>query len=236
MKQTKKFTMSYPELGQRGDRVKAVLERDVLEFMKYGYDDGIAETVRVKTEQFKAILPDMYWEGQKTLTTNNKEQLKGKLVEMLGEMAFKGKLALGSNSKEYATFRFSGMNRLTDQELVVYSKHVCKTAELYQEALAKRNIDGEMITLATEATTALDNAIDAQTEAIAVREQMSVKRFELGNELYDLIVELCEVGKRIWENTNEAFYHDYVLYGSNKSANEIQVTEEEADLVNSATE
>ena len=30
--------------------------------------------------------------------------------------------------------------------------------------------------------------------------------------------ELCEVGKRIWENKNEAFYHDYVSYGSNKSA------------------
>jgi len=137
------------------------------------------------------------------------------------------KLALGANSKEYASFRFSGITRMSDQELVVYSKHVCKTAESYKDALTKRNIDEVMLGEALEATTILDNAIDAQTEAISLREQMSVKRLELGNELYDLIVELCEVGKRIWENENEAFYHDYVLYGSNKSAEQANISEEE---------
>jgi hypothetical protein len=217
MKQSKKFTLSYPELSQRGDRVQLVVSRDVNEFTKYGYKKNIAVKLGEKTEQLKAILPDMYWEGQKTLSTNTKDQCKGKLVEILGEIAFKAKLALGADSKEYATFRFSGMDRQPDQQLVAYAKHVCQTVEFFIDQLTKRNVTPKLIIQTIDANTALDNAVDAQMEAISVREQKSVERMTLGNELYELIVELCDVGKRIWEHKNEAFYNDYVLYSSSKS-------------------
>lgn len=218
MKLIKKFNLSYPELSQRGDRVQTVIARDIKEFTEYGYKKNLSNEIGNKTEAFKAILPDMYWEGQKTLMTNAKDQCKGKLLEYLGEIAFKAKLALGANSKEYATFRFSGLDRLSDVQLVSYAKHVCKTAEYFKDDLASRNVTEEVINQTVEATKALDDTIDKQSEAIAIREQKSVERLKLGNELYELIAELCEVGKRIWEHKNEAFYHDYVLYGSNKSA------------------
>ena len=217
MKQTKVFTFSYPELSQRGDRVEKVVARDILEFVKYGYPETLATTVKEKTEAFKAILPDMFYEGQKTLATSAKDEYKERLISMLDEIGFKAKLALGAKSKEYATFRFSGITRLNDKELVQYSKHVCKTAEFFKDVLATRNITEEDIKNTMAVTNNLDDAIDAQTEAIALREQMSVERLKKGNELYELILELCEVGKRIWDGRNEAFYHDYVLYGSNKS-------------------
>ena len=101
MKQTKKFTMTYSELGQRGDRVQVVVARDVAEFIKFGYEETIPTKVGEKTELFKAILPDMYWEGQKTLKTNAKDECRSTLVGLLGEIAFKAKLALRNGSKEY---------------------------------------------------------------------------------------------------------------------------------------
>ncbi|GAB7088810.1 hypothetical protein [Marinifilum fragile] len=226
MKQTKKFTMAYSELGQRGDRVQAVVARDVAEFVKFGYEETIPTQVADKTKQFKDILPDMYWEGQKTLKTNAKDECRSTLVGLLGEVTFKAKLALGSGSKEYATFRFSGVDRKTDNELVAYAKHVCQTAEFFKEPLSKRNVTPELITQTTDATIALDDAIDAQAEAISIREQKSVERLAMGNELYELIVELCEVGKRIWEHKNEAFYNDYVLYASSKSTTQAEENEE----------
>jgi hypothetical protein len=217
MKQTKKFTMNYSELAQRGDRVKAVVSRDLTWFIKFGYKEEITSKVEEKTEQFKGILPDMFWEGQKTLKTNAKEECRNNLIGLIGEIGFKAKLALGNGSKEYATFRFSGMDRQSDVELVGYAKHVCQTADFFKESLSTRNVTPELIIQTIDANTALDDAIDAQTEAISVREQKSVERLTLGNELYELIVELCDVGKRIWETKNEAFYNDYVLYSSSKS-------------------
>jgi len=59
-----------------------------------------------------------------------------------------------------------------------------------------------------------------------------VERLAVGNELYDLIVELCDVGKRIWEHKNEAFYNDYVLYASSKSTSQ---TEENEDVIEETT-
>ncbi|WP_421917834.1 hypothetical protein [Marinifilum sp.] len=232
MKQVKGFKMPYSELGQRGDRVKAVVNRDVNEFVKFGYDETIPTKVEEKTKQFKDILPDMYWEGQKTLKTNAKDECRSTLVGLLGEIAFKSKLALGSGSKEYATFRFSGVDRKTDSELVAYAKHVCQTADFFTDQLNTRNVTTELITQTIDATMALDDAIDAQAEAISVREQKSVERLAIGNELYELIVELCEVGKRIWEHENEAFYNDYVLYASSKSTTQ---TEETEDVVEETT-
>lgn len=229
MKQTRKFTMTYSELGQRGDRVKAVVTRDLSEFVKYGYADTLPTKVEEKTEQFKSVLPDMYWEGQKTLKTNAKDECRNALIGLLGETAFKSKLALGNDSKEYATFRFSGMERKTDMELVAYAKHVCKTAEYFTDKLSQRNVTPELISQTNEAINALDDAIDAQAEAISVREQKSVERLALGNELYELIVELCDVGKRIWEHKNEAYYNDYVLYSSSKSTAQIEEEEDVAE-------
>lgn len=234
MKQSKKFRLSYPELAQRGDRVQVIVGRDIEIFIQYGYSETIADTVGEKTANFKQIEPDMFWEGQKVLTTNDKELCKEKLIGLIGEIGFKAKLALGADSKEYKMFRISGMKNMDDNELVSYGKHVCKTTELFMTKLATRNVTAEILTEAQEATIALDNAIDTQTEAIAVREQKSLGRLELGNELYDLIVELCEVGKRIWENKNEAFYHDYVLYSSNKSA-EAETDDTDIELAESET-
>lgn len=226
MKQTKIFKFSYAELAQRGDRVEKVVTRDIQEFIKYGYQEDIATVVKGKTEKFKAILPDMFYEGQKTLATSAKDEKRGQLVGMVDEIAFKAKLALGAKSKEYATFRFAGITRMNDKELVRYSKHVCKTAEFFKEPLATRNITEEDINNTMLVTNELDDAIDAQVEAIALREQMVVERMKRGNDLYRLIVELSDVGKRIWENTNEAFYQDYVLYGSNRSSNDDENKEE----------
>ena len=39
--------------------------------------------------------------------------------------------------------------------------------------------------------------------------------------------ECCEVGKRIWDGTNPAFYDDYLIYGSQTSINEEDVPEED---------
>jgi hypothetical protein len=220
MKSVKKFRLSYAELAQRGDRVETVVRRDATQFAEYGYTDGLPDEVATKTQEFKALESDMYWEGQKTLATDNKNFCRAKVTQDIEEIGFKSKLALGENSKEYRMFRISGMKNLNDKELVVYGRHVCITAKTFLDKLTTRNITEENIQKAEANVQNLDDAIDTQLAAIGKREQKSIERLEKGNELYELIAELCEVGRRIWEGKNEAFYQDYVLYGSNRSNEE----------------
>lgn len=229
MKQTRKFAMSYSELAQRGDRMITLVRRDISEFSKYGYTTDLPTTLRTLTDKFKRIEPDMYWEGHQTLATNAKNKSREGLTALLGEIGFKAKLALGESSKAYKMFRISGMKKLNDSQLISYAKHVCATASHFREKLASRNINDALLEACLLSVTELDNSIDNQTEAISLREQKSVERLDLGNELYQFISEACEVGKRVWENKNQAFFDDYVLYGSTKSS-AADDNEEETEL------
>ena len=218
MKQTRKFAMSIAELAQRGDRMVTLVSRDADEFSKYGYTTDLPAHLRGLTDTFKAIEPDMYWEGHQTLATNAKNKSSDNLTALLGEIGFKAKLALGEDSKEYHMFRIAGMRKLNDAQLVSYAKHVYATATYFKDKLATRNVDEALLAECSDAIQILDDAIDAQTAAISIREQKSVERTDLGNQLYATISELCDVGKRVWENKNQAFFDDYVLYGSTKSS------------------
>lgn len=229
MKQSRKFAMSYAELAQRGDRLVSLVSRDINEFAKYGYAADSPTILKSLTDNFKSIEPDMYWEGHQTLVTNAKNKNREKTTALLGEIGFKAKLALGENSKEYKMFRIGGVSRLKDSQLVTYAKHVCATAKYFIEQLASRNVDDALLAECLMAVTELDDSIDDQTEAISLREQKSVERLDLGNQLYQMISEACEVGKRIWENKNQAFYDDYVLYGSTRSS-AADDNEEEVEL------
>lgn len=217
MRKNTKFSMSFAELAQRGDRMFALVTRDQEHFTALGYAEDLPAQLQNKTNAFKALLPDMFYEGQQMLKTDEKSGHRQELKALLGEVRFRARLALGENSTKYRLFRFTSLTRLNDKELVSYAKHVIQTAQQMLPELAPRRVDQPMLDEIVAANTRLDDAIDSQAEAIAVREQKRVERVDESNSLYELIVELCNVGKRVWENKNEAFYDDYVLYSSSKS-------------------
>jgi len=73
----------------------------------------------------------------------------------------------------------------------------------------------------------LDDAIDEQRQIMSVREAKTFEREETANEIYSLIAEVCEVGKKIWDGKNQAHYNDYVIYGSTDAIEEDEEVEEE---------
>lgn len=220
--------MPFAELAQRGDQLSIWVTRDKDEFFKFGYPETLGADVKNKTDRFKEIEPDMYWEGQQMLATNIKNDSSELLKALLGDFRFRARLALGEKSTHFKLFKFKGLITLSDSDLVMYSKHVIKTAESFTAQLETRNIDAEVIGKIQTVMQELDDAIDTQQVAMGKREQKRAERIEFGTGLYSFMAELCDVGKRIWQNKNEAFYDDYVLYGSHKSA-EIEAGEPEVE-------
>jgi DNA-binding protein Fis len=165
------------------------------------------------------------------LKTEEKKGYREGLIAQISDLRFRAKLALGENDTRYRLFRFSSLSRMTDKDLVSYAKHVVQTATNLLPELSIRRVDQPMLDQILQHTSLLDTAIDIQAEFMALREQKQVERTAAANELYDRIAEACEVGKKIWENKNQAFYDDYVLYGSHKAA-EVTVDETEEPIVN----
>lgn len=211
------FNFSIGELCQRSDNLQHSYTRDETAFMKYGYDTSANQKLGDNTSKLKLIPSDDFFMGQQTLATDAKNQAKEALITNIYDLKSRVKLVYGLSSVEYNLFKFNKLNSLADSELIPYSYHVVRTAEPRLSELAKRMVTQESLDTLMANRETLDTKIDTQAAAISERREKSIERISLSNAIYEQVKELSEVGKLIWNKVNDAFYTDYVIYGSSKS-------------------
>jgi len=225
MKITTNFNFSIPELAQRADKILRSFDRDSEHFAGYGYDGAMRDKLGIITTQVKDFPSDDYYEGNQKIKTNEKRKVRDELEADINDLRNRTRLVYGAKSMEYGLFKFSSTTEMSDNDLVQYALHVVHIANPRLEDLKKRQVTQENINTIMTKRNLLDSAIDEQAGAVSLRKEKTVQRKHLANDLYKLISEVCEVGKMIWKGKNEAFYADYVIYGSAKAMAE-EVEEE----------
>lgn len=217
MNDIKIFKFSNAELCQRSDKLSLSFNRDQDEFLNYGYDASTIETLQTRTEVLKQFPSDAFYEGNQKLATDAKNNSRTTLEANIIDLRNRVKFVYGTKSVDYGIFQFGKIGDSTDSELVQIALHVCQVAEPRLDKLAERKVTAETIDEIKANRTELDDLIDAQAIAITERKEKTLERIKLANELYKQISELSDVGKLVWKGKNEAFYNDYVIYGSTKS-------------------
>ncbi|MCG8582410.1 MAG: hypothetical protein MI866_20970 [Bacteroidales bacterium] len=220
------FSFSIAELCQRGDKLQATYIRDKAEFTTYGYTEKTATAIGETTERLKVFPSDDYYEGKQRIVTNEKLVSRENLINNIFDLRNRARLVYGSSSVDYKAFNFKDIARHNDNELVQKALLVCQVAEPRLQDLSTRMVTKEMIDEIKKERQRLDDLIDKQATAFTLRREKKLERIRLANELYKLVAEISEVGKIIWKGRNEAYYMDYVIYGSSKS---IAQQTEEAD-------
>lgn len=223
------FGFSIAELLQRNDKLLIVIKRDAEQFKGYGSGNELHEKMGSLGYSLKEMPSNDYYEGEQKLLTNQKADIRLKLENDINDLRNRVRLTYGSKSVEYDIFRFGRTHQLSDNELVLHALHVVKTAEPRMEKLAGRQVTQSLLGSILGNRKLLDDIIDKQSIAKSQRSLKSLERKTLANELYSLISEACDIGKLIWQGKNEAYYTDYVIYGSSKSI--ADQTEEENDEV-----
>ncbi len=235
MNETTLFNFSVSELCQRADKLVMSYKRDQESFLRYGYTDEMGLMVTQKTAQLKEFLSDDYYAGLQKEATDAKTQVRTQLEKHIIDLRNRAKLCYGANSTDYNMFRFGKLSHLADYALVQYAFNVVQVARPRMEKLGERNVSPALLEAILEQRIHLDDAIDIQAEAITNRREKKHARIKLSNELYSLLSELCEVGKMIWKGQNEAYYNDYVIYGSSKTlesvGEEVESTTESSDSI-----
>lgn len=165
--------------------------------------------------------------GNRCSKTEDKKRFQQSLEDQLINLRFRAKMALGEQSVEYRALRFGKIQTMKEQDLIIFANHVSTTCREMLEKLAQRNITESMLEDLDVTTQQLDDAIDEQKKMISTREAKSFEREEKANAIYTQIAEMCEVGKKIWEEENEAYYNDYVIYGSKEAVTEDEETQAE---------
>ncbi|WP_338393390.1 hypothetical protein [Fulvitalea axinellae] len=221
-----KFTHS--EFLQVCDSVYGALNRDIAVFSDYGIQATFSESYKTKIDTLREIMPDEYWEGQQMLKTSAKDILRRSIERQIGDLRFRMKLAFGDNSPEYRHFKFGKFTSFTDAELISHAKRVASAARGMLDKLANRGVTEEELTALDIDRKGMDQSIDDLTEAKRTRQAMTMERSMLLGELYRMVTEVCEIGKHVWKEDNEAKYKEYVLYGSRSKKVE-ELTEDKQD-------
>ena len=225
-KPTFTFGFSLSELIQRNDKVLQFIVRDAAEFTRFGYGDPWRAGIEYVAGELRQLLPDDYYAAQQKHKTQLKNDCRKKLERFIGDLRIRAKYALGEKSYDYQMYNFTKIGILNDKELITFTLHIKRTAQDHMTQLALRNVDQLLLDHIDAACQQLDDAIDDQQLAVSERREMRFKRTQLANQLYQFISEACDIGKNIWNGTNDAYYTDYVIYGSKQTIDEVEELEE----------
>ncbi|MBI9065502.1 MAG: hypothetical protein JEZ14_26185 [Marinilabiliaceae bacterium] len=225
-KATFTFGFSLSELIQRNDKVLQFIARDAADFTRFGYGEPWRTGIEQTAGALRLILPDDYYGAQQKHKTQLKNDCRKHLERFIGDLRIRAKYSLGEKSYDYQMYNFTKIGTLNDKELITFTLHIIKIAQNQLAHLALRNADQTLIDNIETSRQELDDAIDDQQMAVSERREMRFKRTQLANQLYQFISEACDIGKNIWNGTNDAYYTDYVIYGSKQTIDEVEELEE----------
>ena len=190
-------------------------KRDRKEFEQYGYDINRLKTFHTICEQFRKLPDDDEVLGDQMLMTEKKttaaDKLKGAIRSIMTRVAMK----YNNRSGRYRKFGTSKMGDMTDAQLLFCGRRVARVARQQIDFLAEVGVNENVIQRVTEACRVFENAMHLQQDKVADRDITVERRTEQGNKMYQELVTLCNIGKDIWVEKDNAKYENYTIYESN---------------------
>jgi hypothetical protein len=211
------FNLTYPELITTANAIHTFMLRDTTEFAGFGILALDITAFKTKIDTFGALPTDDELLAVLKSSTANKETLSNELRIMLRGIDQRAYLAFSSDEGKYGLFHTGSLSKLTDSELLVFGRQVKRSCDLYHTELLVYGLTALMITALNTLNNDFETSMDTQQTAISARDAATNNRAKKAMELYELMMKYCDVGKTIWYETNEAYYNDYVIFGTSSS-------------------
>ena len=214
---TIKFNLTYPDLITTCNTKHTFMLRDVTQFATFGILTTDITAFKTKIDAFEALPTDTELQAIVISATASKNTFANNLRIMIRGIDQRAYLAFGNDEGKYGLFHTSNLSKLTDSELLVFGRMVKRSCDLYHTELLVYGLTALMITALDDLNDDFEDSMDTQQSAIASRDAATNNRAKKASELYNLLIRYCDTGKVIWYETNEAYYNDYVIYGTGSS-------------------
>jgi len=214
----RKYGFSDGTLDELGDSLISSAERDLVQMTAFGYTQVRLDEIKELVQEFKDFASDEYYSGLMTVATSEKRAAISTMTEGGEGIVARATIKYGKASPVLNMFGWAGYITKTDSDKTRANRLVLKVGT---EKLAELGAQGLTQALLDEYDAnirAADTAITEKDKKVKERDSAVNTRTTLGNALYDELVLLAGTGKHIWEDTNEAFYNDYVIYDSQPGA------------------
>jgi hypothetical protein len=210
------------------DRIRYAYE-DRKAFGQYGYEPERLQRFKNLCERFRDLPDDDELVGDQMLMTEKKYESAEKLKAAIRSLMTRVAMKFSNRTGRYRKFGTSKMGDMTDAQLIFCGRRVVRVARQQMDFLADVGVNENVLKRITDAVQAFERAVNIQHDRVSDRDIAVETRVERGNQLYDELVTLCNIGKDIWAERDPVRYELYCLYESNneqKKARKARVEKE----------
>lgn len=191
------------------------VRRDAKEFEAYAYGADKVAGFEQLCKRFADLPSDDELVGEQMLATQKKNEAAERLKTAVRSVMTRVASKYDPRTGHYRKFGTAKMNDMNDPKLLLCGRRVARVAEKLLDFLSETGLKQTHIDQIRQAAAEFENAINIQQDKVSDRDIAVEYRIEVGNELYQEMVLVCNIGKDIWVEKNKAKYENYTIYESN---------------------
>ncbi len=189
--------------------------RDLEQFEQYKFGIERMKKLKALADRFRDLPDDDELVGEQMLLPEKKYKSSDDLQAAIRSLMTRVALKFNNRTGRYRKFGATKLGDMTDAQLIFCARRVVRVARQQLDFLDDVGVNENILGRISDACQAFENAVNLQQDKVADRDIGVERRVEFGNELYDELVVLCNIGKDIWDNKDKAKYENYCLYESN---------------------
>ncbi len=189
--------------------------RDLEQFTQYGFGLERLKKFKAMCDRFRELPDDDELLGDQMILTEKKYTAADKLKASIRSLMTRVELKYNNRTGRYRKFGASKLGDMTDPQLIFCARRVIRVARQMIDFLDEVGVNENVLGRISEAALAFENAVNLQQDRVADRDIGVERRMDYGNEIYDELVILCNIGKDIWNHKDPQKYENYCLYESN---------------------
>ncbi len=189
--------------------------RDIDLFKQYGYSLEKLVGLMNQCEKFRNLPDDDELVGDQMIVTEKKYDASEKLKSAIRSVMTRVEMKFGNRSGRYRKFGTAKMGDMTDPQLLFCGRRVARVCRAQIDFLADVGVNETQIQRVLDACAGFENAMNIQHDRIADRDISVEMRIEQGNKIYQIMIDICTIGKDIWAERDRIKYDQYCVYESN---------------------
>lgn len=208
----RKYKMSDADLIGACSPIVSSMTRDINEFILFNIDMNKIDEYESRIQEFLSFEQDREYLSNIKSLTYYKNNLNPLLYESIRKLEIRFKLIWGNNSNDLNRLGVKYLTRNNEEKLLTAARNVYAIAVEYFAELQSTGYTQEMLDAFLLQINNFEKYIQDIRNMVVERANKKEERIIKGNQLYDLAMTYCEIGKSIFRDTNEAKYNDYIFY------------------------
>lgn len=210
----RRYRFSDAELKQSAVAQIALIQRDISDFSRYGFNATAQAEYQTALDVFYDFPSDDILESQKMVFTANKTAARNTLEQEIRLIQHLVTLAFPNQPAYQRAFGDTYISRQSDIDLVETGLTVLQSANKYIQNLQSFGIGQLQIDAFKLKLDSFTTAYHKQKEAIHDRDIHVSRRIEAGNALYAMLVKYAGLAQVLFHSKSDPRRNDYVIYDS----------------------